>query len=347
MAKFIDYDEQSEKITVKNPGRLVLTVGASIVAIGALWGSWFVVEANERAGVRTFGTVTTTQPLQPGIHFKVPFFSHVDEIQVSQQMVHVSPFIVNTVDNQPIEIDINILYRIPETAVFRLLYGTGIIGRGSINEQVISVTKDRVSRIIASKNTITISANREAIQAEITKHVHDELTTLFGIEMDSFQISGIKYSPAFMESNDRAVRSKNDAVAEENKKKVIEYQAQQRVIAAEGEAREQVARAEGDAKSQIAKSQGAAQSAEINAKAQANARLIAAEAERKALELGGLGEAARLQAVIQAMGGPEKYLESLRINAMTRWNGSVPNTIMNMGQTNGQIPFMMNMPAPK
>ena len=150
-----------------------------------------------------------------------------------------------------------------------------------------------------------------------------------------------------MESNDRAVRSKNDAVAEENKKNVIEYQAQQRVIAAEGEAREQVARAEGEAKSQIAKAQGSAQSVEINAKAQATARLIAAEAERKALELGGLGEAARLQAVIQAMGGPEKYLESLRVNAMTRWNGSVPNTIMNMGQTNGQIPFMMNMPAPK
>ena len=224
---------------------------------------------------------------------------------------------------------------------------------------------------LAGKNTITISANREAIQTEITNSVHDAVNQLFGIDVESLQISGINYSAAFMASNELAVKSKNDAVAEENKKKVIEYQAQQRVISAEGQAREQVATAEGAAKVLLARSNAEAQQVEIAARAAATAavtraeadarqvriaaeaaaqaRTVQAEAERTALEAVGHGEGARLRAQVEATGGAEKYLESLRIGATARWNGSVPTTIMNMGGGTGGgagVPLIMTMPAP-
>ena len=355
---------------VQNPVRKLLYAGTAVLVFSAVMGSYFVVDPTERAGVRFMGTVRTPQPLKPGVHAKIPFLESVDKLTVSQQKIHVDPFSVNTIDNQPITLDINIIYRTPDAAVFKNLYEIGRSGPDDITPQMVAVVRDRVSRIIAGKNTITISANREAIQSEITTSVHDAVNQLFGIDVESLQISNISYSAAFMASNELAVKSKNDAVAEENRKKVIEYQAQQRVIAAEGVAREQVAAAEGQAKVLVARSTAEAQQVEIAARAAATAQItraeaearqvkiaadasamarkVQADAERNALEAIGQGQGAQLKSIVEAHGGPDKYLESLRIGATAKWNGSVPTTVMNMGSSGntGGIPLLMTMPAP-
>jgi len=324
--------------------KYALRAGVAVVALMAVNSTYFVVDPTERAGVRVWGTVTTKEPVQPGLHFKIPFISSVDRITVSQQKVHVQPFTVNTVDNQLITLDINILYRTPDSAVFKNLYEIGKTGSDDLGPQMVSVIRDRVSRIIASKNTITISANREAIQNEITNQVREELEQLFGIDMESFQISEIKFSPAFMASNEAAVRSKNDAVAEENKKRVIEFQQQQQVLIAEGQAKVRTTEADAAAKAMFIAAEGQAKSQLAQARAAAEAAVIAAESQKKAMTLTGEGEAARLKAVVDSFGGASNYLESLRINAASKWNGSVPSTVMSMGGTS--TPFMFNMPMP-
>lgn len=329
---------------IKNAPKYALRAGLALFVFAAVNSSYFVIDPTERAGVRRFGTVTTPQPVQPGLHFKMPFITSVDRITVSQQKVHVEPFIVNTVDNQPISLNINILYRMPDSAVFKNLYEIGKTGADDLGPQMISVVRDRVSRIIASKNTITISANREAIQAEITHQVDEALTQLFGIDMESLQIAEIKFSQAFMASNEIAVRSKNDAVAEENKKRVIEFQQQQQVLIAEGQAKVRTTEADAAAKSMFIAAEGAAKSQLAQARAAAESTVIAAEAQKKSMVLTGEGEAARLTAVVNSFGGASNYLESLRINATAKWNGTVPSTIMTMGGSS--VPFMFNMPAP-
>lgn len=331
-------------MNITNPGRKALYAGIAVFALVAVNGSWFTVDLTERAGVRTLGNVVTTTPLTSGFHFKVPFFSSVDYITVSQTKIHIDPFLVNTIDNQPVGLEINILYKIPDASVFRLMYNTGTVGSADISQQLVAVVRDRASRVITSTNTVTISANREAIQSEITAKVKAAVLELFGIEVESLQIPAITYSQSFIDSNNLAVQAKNSAVAEENKKKVIEYQAQQRVIAAEGYAREKVAAAQGDATALLARANAEAQQAVISADANAKAVVTQAEANKKAVELNGQGEAARLVAVSSALGGSEKYLETLRIGAATKWNGSVPSTVMNMGGTS--VPFMFNTPLP-
>lgn len=335
--------DPAEYIIRKAP-KYALRAGLALFVFAAVNSSYFVIDPTERAGVRMFGNVTTTQPVQPGLHFKIPFITNVDKITVSQQKVRVEPFTVNTVDNQPISMDINILYRMPDAAVFKNLYELGKTGADDLGPQMISVVRDRVSRIIASKNTITISANREAIQAEITHQVDEALTQLFGINMESLQIAEIKYSQAFMASNEIAVRSKNDAVAEENKKRVIEFQQQQQVLIAEGQAKVRTTEAEAASKSMFIAAEGAAKSQLTQAKAAAESTVIAAEAQKKSMILTGEGEAARLSALVNAFGGSANYLDSLRINATAKWNGSVPSTVMTMGGTS--VPFMFNMPVP-
>lgn len=315
------------------PVKLIAFGILGLFVLMILSGSFYTVEPSERAGLRYFGTVTTKEPIGPGLHFKLPLVTSVDEITVTQQTMHIEPFVVNTVDNQRIQMEINIAYSIPDDAVFHLLYEVGKSDGGSRASAIIPIVQDRVGRILSSKNTNFISAQRESIQAEITTSVERALKELFKIDVKSLQIAAIRFSDAFNQSNDNAVLAKNAAVAEENKKKVIEYQAQQRVIAAEGAAREAVATAEGEAKAAIARAEAAK-----------TAAILKAEADKITREMAGQGEGAKLKAEIDALGGPANYLALQNTKVLQQWNGSVPSNVMNTGTGS---PFLFQLPSAK
>lgn len=316
-----------------NPFGLFVKVVGLLLVLGLAWGSWFVVDPSERAGLRTLGTVTTKEPLGPGLHFKMPYISTVDEVQVSLTTLHVEPFLINTVDNQRIKMEINVTYDIPDDAVFHLLYGVGKSGNAEIKNAILPIIQDRVGRVISSKNTNSISLDRESIQAEIIAGVSKALKDIFRIRLDSLQIAQIQFSDAFVESNNRAVLAKNEAVQAENYKRVVEYQAQQKVIVAEGQAREQIALAEAQKKSAILKAEGAAQSV-----------ILEATADKTSRELRGQGEAARLAAEAGALGGPERYIALQNTMVMKNWNGSVPTNVMNVDP---KSPLLFQLPNVK
>ena len=63
-----------------------------------------------------------------------------------------------------------------------------------LDDSILPVAKDRAARVFAMQNTTTVSQNREAIQAEVTKEVSDAVRDLFGIEPHSLQIASSQYS---------------------------------------------------------------------------------------------------------------------------------------------------------
>jgi membrane protease subunit HflC len=311
----------------------------ALVAIATFFSCFFIVDPSERAGVRFLGTVTSEKPLQPGLHFKVPLLSTADRIQVSLTNVHIKSFEVNTVDNQRVSLEVNISYVIPDAAVFHIMYNVGRSGPTDIRENIEPIVRDRVSRIFASKNTNYISAQREEIQNEILKSVHEAMNELFKVDVKSLQIASIGYSDAFKASNDQAVLAKNLAIQEENKKKVIEYQAQQKVITAEGQAREQVALAEGQNRATILAAEAKARAVELEATAHANAAVISAKAQREALELQGKGESIKLEALVKAAGSASSYISLIQAESQKKWNGSVPQFMVS-DKTPVMMPFM-------
>lgn len=282
--------------------------------------SYFTVNPAERAMVRFLGKVTTEKPLGAGLHFRAPLFTHVDRAQVSLTNLHIPVFSVNTIDNQKIELDINVSYLVPESAVFHLLYEVGRAGDADIRENIVPVVQDRVSRIFSTKNTNAISELREGIQAETTNAVRSALKDLFKIDLQSLQIAKVIYSPAFIASNERSVLAKNEAIAEENRVKVAEFQAKQRVTTAEGEAQQARARASGDA----------------------DALRFRAQAEKEAATLQGQGSAARYRSEIEGAGGFDNYINVLNAQARLRWDGVAPRFMM--GGEKGAANFLMSLP---
>lgn len=301
-------------------GKLVASAIAALGIAAVAMQSFFTVNPAERAMVRLLGKVQSEKPLGPGLHFRVPFITAVDRAQVSLTNLHLPVFSVNTIDNQKIDLDINVSYLIPESAVYHLMYEVGRVGNAEVRDNIIPVVQDRVSRVFSAKNTNGISEHREGIQAEATQAVAKALKELFRIDLQSLQIAKIIYTPAFIQSNERSVTAKNEAIAEENRVRVAEFQAKQKITTAEGEAQQARVKAAGDA----------------------DAIRFRARAEKEAAELQGQGAAARYRSEIEGAGGFANYVALINAQARLRWNGVAPR-FMTGGQ-GGNPSFLMSLP---
>jgi len=285
--------------------RRIWIVVAAVVLFFLAYGSWYVITPTDRGNVRRLGVVQYQKPVEPGLHFKLPLIDHVDELQVSLTTLRIPPFDVTTVDNQKVTLEMNFNYTTPENKVNHILYEIGRAGNTDIEDQVLAVAKDRAARIFAGQNMVSVNANRTEIQESIEKSISDSVRDLFGIEPHSLQIVGITPSAAFMESNERAVKAKNDAVAAENTKRTRQFEADQIVISAKGQA-----------DSAIEAARGRAESVRLEA-----------EAAKTRLTLEGEGTEANLTSQIKPFGSPDKYIQYMQAKAALNWDGRTPQIV--------------------
>ena len=275
--RYVNVDEKGKPINIKwfPLGRdIVLGLIGIWFLLNIAFGSWYTIDQTEMGNLRRFGTRVYAQPMGPGLHFKIPFIDEVDRIRVTLNTIVIPPFNVSTVDNQIVTVSVDYNYTIPSDRVNHLLYEVGGVGSAGIHDQAQNVVKDRVSAVFSGRNMVEVNANHAAIQADITTQVHDRLQKLFGIEPHSLQIPMIQPSASFMASNERAVRAKNDAVAAENQKRTIQFQADQAVIQATGEADAVKARADGNAYALLADARAQAESLKIQAAAVAQSTQV-------------------------------------------------------------------------
>ena len=251
--------------------KLVGLVGVSVVTLGVAFGSWFSIDATEVGFVRRFGVVQNPNtPLEPGVHFKVPFIETLDTMHITINTKALKGIVVQTNDNQPIMVSTSMTYRVPKSGVYHLMYDVGKAGNFDVDTNIDPIIRDRIMKIFAQKNTVKISEERGQISNEIQVAVTKSLNELFKLEVLDFQISEIKYSDQFAKSVEQAVQAKNDAVTAENK-----------VRAAEFDGKRQVVNAQAQRDSDIAKAQGEAEAIRLKATAEANAIQMKSEALAK------------------------------------------------------------------
>jgi regulator of protease activity HflC (stomatin/prohibitin superfamily) len=297
-------------------GRLVKMAVAGILGLSVISGSFFIVDPTDMAGVRRMGSVITKEPLEPGVHFKVPFIDTVDALQVSMATFPIKDLTVYTVDNQWVKIGLNMNYVVPKSAVLHLLYEVGKPGTFGINDNIYPVISDRALRIFSKRNTVKISEERDQIANEIRQTVHERLKEMFGIDVVDLQITHIEYSPTFSASVEQAVRAKNDAIAAENTVNKIKYEGEQKKVAAEAMAISVVTAAEAEKK----------------------VKVLQAEAEAAQIKLAGEAQGEAIRARAKALADNPRLVD---LTIAERWDGRLPQTIMG---GNGALPLLnMNM----
>ena len=257
----------------KTPRRIGPWVGAGLVGLAALLVAQacvFTVQPTELAGVRRFGVLTSAAPIGPGLHLKAPY-DRVDHLQVSLSTFQAGDLGVYTIDNQSVRIGVGLTYRVPPSAVFKLLYQVGGSGNVDIDGTLRPIVADRALRVFARRNTVSISAEREAIAIEIRAAIQQAVEADFGIEVVDLQLSRIEYSAAFTLSVEAAVRAKNDAIQAENTVARIRFEGEQTKVQALAQAAAATTKAEGEARATVIRAESEAQATRLTSAAQAQA----------------------------------------------------------------------------
>lgn len=298
-------------------GRILAAGAIGLLGLAAVAGSFYTVQPTELAGVRRFGVLTSPSPVGPGLHAKAPFVDTVDRLQVSLTTFQVNDLGVYTIDNQPVHIGIGLSYRVPADAVFRLLYGVGRAGNVDIDANLRPIVADRALRVFARRNTVNISAEREAIATEIRRSIQDAVQSAFGIEIVDLQLSRIEYSPSFTASVEAAVKAKNDAIQAENTVLRVRYEGEQAKVRAEAQATAVATAADGEARAAVARARAESQSTVLRAQGEAQATALLGEAQAAAVQKVGAAVAAN-PAIVQ-------------YEIAQRWNGTLPATMLGAG----------------
>ena len=297
--------------------RAALAMLVVLLVIGTSLGCFYTVQPTEMAGVRRLGTVVSPTAVGPGLHMKLPWIDTVDTIQTSLAAFQLDNLTVYTIDNQAVTVGLGISYRIPPSAVLKLLYGVGRSGNVDIAENIRPVLADRVLRVFSAQNTVNISANRERILGEIRKQVVEGLGSIFGLEITDLQLSSITYSQSFRASVEAAVQAKNDAIRAENTVVKVRYEGEQAKVQADAQAAVRVAQANGEAAAAVAQARAQRESAILRAQGEAQAIALTGDAQAKIIQQVGSAVAAN-PAVVQ-------------YETAHRWNGQMPATMLGAG----------------
>ena len=307
--------QRKSRLTVNiiAPSVRTFVAGLAVVALAATaLGGFYTVQPTEMAGVRRLGTVVTTQPVGPGLHFKMPWIDTVDTIQTSLETFQMNNLTVYTIDNQAVGVGIGMSYRIPASAVIHLLYSVGRAGNVDIASNIRPILADRVLRVFSSQNTVGISSNRQAIADQVRGQVSQALGTIFGLEITDLQISSIAYSPSFQASVEAAVQAKNDAIRAENTVSKVRYEGEQAKVQADAQATVRLAQANAEAAATVAQARAQREAAILRADGEAQATALTGEAQAKILQQ--IGAAVAANPVV------------VSYEASHRWNGQLPVT---------------------
>lgn len=323
-------------------GRALVPAAIGIGALLFFSGAYFVVPQTDVAYIKRFGKVVSPQagPLQPGLHFKVPFIDDPDRIRITTDTFELPEKKAFTRDTQEITLRVGVTYRVPVTAAYHLLYEIGKAGNVDIHTNIILLSNETVREVL-SKHSVTEIAGeqREMVVGEIKGKLAEVLARILLIEVAAVQINSLDFSPQYKDAINQATVARTRTFAAQQDLERAQVEAQTRVTQARAEADSQAARAEGQARAQLAQAKAEAEGNLTRAKAEAEGNLVKARAEGEGLKLRGEGDAAATRARIDAAGGADKFVLQIEAQSKMRWNGQMPQFMLG-GATGAGSPTM-------
>lgn len=325
--------------------RTLLAGTAGAAALCLAWGSFFTVSENSAASVTRFGALVRG-PLPPGLHAKLPLVETAYSLMVATDKVHLPRVTTTTVDNQFVYLnDMTVTYHIPLARVNQALFHVGGMGRADIFENAVPVIMDRTLRVFGRVNTIDVNPRKEDLARQIMTEAAPDVERMFGIVLDSVQLPNIDYDDRFKASIAAANEAKMRIVKAQADTEAARQEALRVAATARGQADAQVEQARGQAESQKLAADAQAHVTEVQARAQAAATDLLTEANARQARTLGEAQAAALHAKVEAVGGGPAYVAQLQAEALGRWNGSVPQTVLAGTGAGGTLTYLALPPS--
>lgn len=304
--KSYDDDEPTFGAVAKFIALCVAGAIFAIVGLTVLFGSWYTVDATQRAVLLTNGAFSDV--MQPGIHFKWPWVQAVYKIDMQthtktyghDEKTNTSVMEAYSADQQPAGLRVSVTLHVNPDKVAEMYTRFGGDYEAAVSRIIAPHVYERVKVVFGQYTAASAISKRGQLNSDAARSIADAISydPVFAIE--SAQIEDITFSADYIKSVEARMQAE------------VEVQRQQQNLAQE------------KIKADIAVTQ---------ANGRANSQLAEATANAKAITLKGEAEATAISARSKALGENPAIIELTRAE---RWDGKLPTTMV----PQGAVPFM-------
>lgn len=282
------------------------TAVAGLIALSAVFGSFYTVDEGDRGVTLRNGAVTGVA--DPGLHFKLPFFDDVVHISTRSQAQTYTDIATYSKDQQSALLDFSVTYALPADQVVDIYRRYG--GEDGVKTRLLDRhVMERVKEVFGQFNAVTAIQDRERLGADIEASIREAVVGPIVIE--SITLEDIEFSAAYEDSIEQRMLAEVEV---------------QRV-------RQNAEREQVTAEITVIQAQAAADSSVAAATAEAEATRLRAEAEAESIRLMGEASAAAIEARSRALASNPSLIE---LTKAERWNGELPSTMV----PGSAIPFI-------
>src|ERR671917_710559 len=239
--------------------RIVVPIIIGIIIISIIAASSVrTVDAGHRGVLVQFGDVDTSNSLDEGIHFVVPFRDNVVQIEVRTQKIVESATSASK-DLQDVSTQVALNYHVnPDQA--QVLYQQ--LGPDYSNRVIIPAIQESVKQVTARFNAEELITNRETVKNQIEQQIQARLAN-YNIVLETLSITEFRFSTQFTKAIEAKVEAQQRALQAQNELRRIQIEANQTEAKAIGEQKANIARAEGIKQSNVLQAEGEAQAITI------------------------------------------------------------------------------------
>ena len=304
----------NQKLGIDTGLKIFIAFIALILLIAAGSGSFFTVDAGEKAVVLTFGEISRTA--DPGLHIKIPFVQTVKKFNVRVQkatfgrgegaLAEQPVLSAYSFDQQIIEsyrLSITWSYDADKIDQVYKYFGTGV--SDNIFHTVISPVVQQ-STILGQYTAVTIVQDRAKLDHSIAQIMEEQLKE-YPVKILSIQLEDVNFSKNYESIIEQTAQKKQEVETARNELQKVQIESQKQVAQAEAENK----------------------AIKLQADAEAYRITVQAKAEADAIKL--KGDALR----------NNKELVDLTI--AEKWDGSVPQTVVASGEGGSSVVPLLNI----
>src|SRR5450631_659689 len=248
---------------------IIAAAVVGVIAISAVFGSWYTVDQTERAVLLRNGAVVGTA--QPGLGFKIPFIDSVEKISVRTSTYTWDKMNSYSYDQQPADLKISVTLRASPDKVSDLYAKFGLLDT-AVNQVVSPVVNQQVKVVFGRYTAVKAIQERGALNSSIKDAITDTLKYDPMIIIESVQLENIEFSANYLHSIEQRMLAEVEVQKlQQNaeREKVQAQMAKANAVRAEAQANADATRLNGEARASNIKITGEAEAAAIEARAKA------------------------------------------------------------------------------
>lgn len=201
-----------------------------VVLLVVVFGCFYTVHAGQRGILLTWGN-PDMQAKTEGLHFKIPIAQSVVLMDIRTQKYEAKAGAASK-DLQTVATEVTINYKISDTSVVDIYKNIGVDYQDKIIQPAVQEVVKAATAQYTAEELIT---KRPEVKDIIDQELKEKLMTN-NIIVQDILITNFDFSASFNQAIESKVTAEQNALAAKNKLEQVKYEAEQKIIEAQGKA---------------------------------------------------------------------------------------------------------------